>query len=197
MARTCYDHLAGRLGVAVTDAGIEFFRHFGIDLDDLMTGSGTARLGSCADPASIGANDAVTLPAGSGQPYARTVLPRDGYAASMHTRRHDRAEGAAEGNRCSGSVSPVAPFAPTELDAASLLLRSETRDHFEHDKNDPCGEERHNAPIENRVHRVDVFGTAATIEFLSSPLHPLNWFCAISTSIGSLKKDAGWKSSSS
>ena len=59
MARTCYDHLAGRLGVAladalvgrghlelasdgglVTDAGIEFFGHVGIDLNALMTGSG-------------------------------------------------------------------------------------------------------------------------------------------------------------
>jgi DNA-binding transcriptional ArsR family regulator len=59
MARTCYDHLAGRLGVAladalvgaghlelasdgglVTDAGIEFFGLVGIDLDTLMTRSG-------------------------------------------------------------------------------------------------------------------------------------------------------------
>src|SRR6516162_3165510 len=57
MARTCYDHLAGRLGVAladalvgrghlelasdgglVTDAGIEFFGHVGIDLNALLTG---------------------------------------------------------------------------------------------------------------------------------------------------------------
>jgi DNA-binding transcriptional ArsR family regulator len=58
-ARTCYDHLAGRLGVAladalvedgqielatdggvVTDAGIAFFSQIGIDLDSLMTRSG-------------------------------------------------------------------------------------------------------------------------------------------------------------
>ena len=58
MARTCYDHLAGRLGVAladalvggghlelasdgglVTDAGIEFLGRVGIDLYALMTGS--------------------------------------------------------------------------------------------------------------------------------------------------------------
>src|SRR5215472_1207084 len=61
MARTCYDHLAGRLGVAladalirgghlelasdgglVTDAGIELFGHVGIDLDALLTGSGAS-----------------------------------------------------------------------------------------------------------------------------------------------------------
>jgi hypothetical protein len=59
MARTCYDHLAGRLGVAladalvgggylelasdgglVTEAGIEFFGGIGIDLDALMARSG-------------------------------------------------------------------------------------------------------------------------------------------------------------
>ena len=59
MARTCYDHLAGRLGVAladalvgggylelasdgglVTNAGIEFFGRIGIDLDALMLRSG-------------------------------------------------------------------------------------------------------------------------------------------------------------
>jgi len=59
MARTCYDHLAGRLGVAladalveggylelasdgglVTDAGIEFFGRIGIDLGVFMTRSG-------------------------------------------------------------------------------------------------------------------------------------------------------------
>ena len=59
MARTCCDHLAGRLGVAladalvgggylelasdgglVTEAGIEFFGGIGIDLDALMTRSG-------------------------------------------------------------------------------------------------------------------------------------------------------------
>ena len=58
-ARTCYDHLAGRLGVAladalvdggqvelasdgglVTDAGIRFFSRIGIDLDVLATCSG-------------------------------------------------------------------------------------------------------------------------------------------------------------
>ena len=58
-ARTCYDHLAGRLGVAladalvevgrvelasdggmVTDAGIQFFGRIGIDLDVLATHSG-------------------------------------------------------------------------------------------------------------------------------------------------------------
>ena len=58
-ARTCYDHLAGRLGVAladtlveggqvelasdgglVTDAGIRFFGRIGIDLDVLTTRSG-------------------------------------------------------------------------------------------------------------------------------------------------------------
>ena len=59
MARTCYDHLAGRLGVAladalveggqielvsdggmVTDAGIAFFSRIGINLDGLATRSG-------------------------------------------------------------------------------------------------------------------------------------------------------------
>jgi len=58
-ARTCYDHLAGRLGVAladalveggqvelasdggmVTDAGIRFFSRIGIDLDSVISGSG-------------------------------------------------------------------------------------------------------------------------------------------------------------
>jgi DNA-binding transcriptional ArsR family regulator len=58
-ARTCYDHLAGRLGVAladalveagqleltsdggmVTDAGVAFFSRIGIDLDGLATRSG-------------------------------------------------------------------------------------------------------------------------------------------------------------
>jgi DNA-binding transcriptional ArsR family regulator len=58
-ARTCYDHLAGRLGVAladtlveggqvelatdggmVTEAGIAFFSQIGIDLDSVMTLSG-------------------------------------------------------------------------------------------------------------------------------------------------------------
>jgi DNA-binding transcriptional ArsR family regulator len=58
-ARTCYDHLAGRLGVAladalveaghveltsdgglVTDAGIEFFARIGIDLDAITTRRG-------------------------------------------------------------------------------------------------------------------------------------------------------------
>jgi DNA-binding transcriptional ArsR family regulator len=58
-ARTCYDHLAGRLGVAltdalihggqielakdggmVTDAGITFFSQIGIDLDSVMTHNG-------------------------------------------------------------------------------------------------------------------------------------------------------------
>ena len=58
-ARTCYDHLAGRLGVAladaliegghvelatdggmVTDAGVAFFSQIGIDLDGLVTRSG-------------------------------------------------------------------------------------------------------------------------------------------------------------
>jgi DNA-binding transcriptional ArsR family regulator len=58
-ARTCYDHLAGRLGVAladalvgggyielgddgglVTDAGIEFFDGIGIDVDAIVTRSG-------------------------------------------------------------------------------------------------------------------------------------------------------------
>ena len=58
-ARTCYDHLAGRLGVALADAlvdggqielatdggmvtelGIAFFRKIGIDLDSVMTHSG-------------------------------------------------------------------------------------------------------------------------------------------------------------
>jgi DNA-binding transcriptional ArsR family regulator len=58
-ARTCYDHLAGRLGVAladaliegghielatdggmVTDAGVAFFSQIGIDLDGLATCSG-------------------------------------------------------------------------------------------------------------------------------------------------------------
>jgi DNA-binding transcriptional ArsR family regulator len=58
-ARTCYDHLAGRLGVAladalveggqvelasdggmVTDAGIRFFRRIGIDLDSVTTSNG-------------------------------------------------------------------------------------------------------------------------------------------------------------
>jgi DNA-binding transcriptional ArsR family regulator len=57
-ARTCYDHLAGRLGVAladalveggqielaqdggmVTDAGVAFFSQIGIDLDSVMTRS--------------------------------------------------------------------------------------------------------------------------------------------------------------
>jgi DNA-binding transcriptional ArsR family regulator len=59
MARTCYDHLAGRLGVAladalvggghvelagdgglVTDIGVEFFDRIGIDLDAAATRSG-------------------------------------------------------------------------------------------------------------------------------------------------------------
>jgi DNA-binding transcriptional ArsR family regulator len=59
MARTCYDHLAGSLGVAladamvesvyleltsdgglVTDKGIAFFRNIGVDLDALLTRSG-------------------------------------------------------------------------------------------------------------------------------------------------------------
>jgi hypothetical protein len=59
MARTCYDHLAGRLGVAladalvagsyielasdgglVTDAGIEFFGRIGVDLDAIATRNG-------------------------------------------------------------------------------------------------------------------------------------------------------------
>src|SRR5215469_2387765 len=59
MARTCYDHLAGRLGVAladalvggghlelasdgglVTDAGIEFFERIGIDVGAISTGNG-------------------------------------------------------------------------------------------------------------------------------------------------------------
>jgi hypothetical protein len=58
-ARTCYDHLAGRLGVALADAlvdggqielatdggmvtelGIAFFRKIGIDLDSVMTHRG-------------------------------------------------------------------------------------------------------------------------------------------------------------
>jgi hypothetical protein len=58
-ARTCYDHLAGRLGVAladvrvedghvelasdgglVTDAGSRFFRPIGIDLDSVIPRSG-------------------------------------------------------------------------------------------------------------------------------------------------------------
>jgi DNA-binding transcriptional ArsR family regulator len=58
-ARTCYNHLAGRLGVAladalveggrielasdggmVTDAGIRFFSRIGIDLDSVISGSG-------------------------------------------------------------------------------------------------------------------------------------------------------------
>ena len=58
-ARTCYDHLAGRLGVAladalvrggyvelandgglVTDAGMEFFGRIGIDLDAILTRNG-------------------------------------------------------------------------------------------------------------------------------------------------------------
>jgi DNA-binding transcriptional ArsR family regulator len=58
-ARTCYDHLAGRLGVAladalfeggqielasdggmVTDAGVAFFDRIGIDFDSVMTDSG-------------------------------------------------------------------------------------------------------------------------------------------------------------
>jgi len=62
-ARTCYDHLAGQLGVAladalvegghvelasdgglVTDAGVEFFRGIGIDLDKLTTLSGKRAL---------------------------------------------------------------------------------------------------------------------------------------------------------
>jgi len=62
-ARTCYDHLAGRLGVAVTDAlekrkylaavedrdydvtphGAKFFARFGIDVDDLPRRRAVAR----------------------------------------------------------------------------------------------------------------------------------------------------------
>jgi DNA-binding transcriptional ArsR family regulator len=71
-ARTCYDHLAGRLGVAladalvgggyielasdgglITDTGIEFFGRIGIDFDIVMTRSGrrSARIlcRSCLD----------------------------------------------------------------------------------------------------------------------------------------------------
>jgi DNA-binding transcriptional ArsR family regulator len=59
-ARTCYDHIAGRLGVAladalvghgrvelagdggwVTDIGVEFFGRIGIDLDAMVTRSGS------------------------------------------------------------------------------------------------------------------------------------------------------------
>ena len=62
-ARTCYDHIAGRLGVAladalvagnyielasdgglVTDAGIEFFGNIGIDVDAIATRKRSARI---------------------------------------------------------------------------------------------------------------------------------------------------------
>ena len=99
-ARTCYDHLAGHLGVAltdalvagghvelmqdagvVTDAGIALFARIGIDVASLSAGRGkTARV--LCRPAWIGANAGRTSPAPSGRPCARTASKKAGYAAS-------------------------------------------------------------------------------------------------------------------
>jgi DNA-binding transcriptional ArsR family regulator len=113
-ARTCYDHLAGHLGVAladalveggqvelasdggvVTDAGIRFFSRIGIDLDSVTASSG-ARFASCAGPASTGVSDAPTSRARLAQPCAHTVSRRVGYAvttapAPSRSRRRDNA----------------------------------------------------------------------------------------------------------
>ena len=89
-ARTCYDHLAGRLGVAVADAlvarghivltdeggevsdqGKDFFAAFGVDLNS------PARSASSANPVSIGASGASTSPA--------LLARRSGTAASHLT----------------------------------------------------------------------------------------------------------------
>jgi DNA-binding transcriptional ArsR family regulator len=98
-ARTCYDHLAGRLGVAVaealagggyvelaadaglvTEAGIEFLGRIGIELDAITTGNG--RRSGRAGLVSTGASGARRSPVRSEPPYVRTALRRVGYAAS-------------------------------------------------------------------------------------------------------------------
>ena len=96
-ARICYDHLAGRLGVAIADAlvrkrdvvlsdeggeltvaGKRFLSGFG---SVIMPASGSRHI--FADPAWIGASGAITLPA--------TWAPK--YAVAVRTRRLVRQQG--------------------------------------------------------------------------------------------------------
>jgi hypothetical protein len=95
-ARTCYDHLAGRLGVAIADAlvrkkyvvlsdeggeltvaGKRFLTSFG---SALMPAPGSRR--TSADPAWIGASGAITSRAMSAQRYAAVVSNAAGSCVS-------------------------------------------------------------------------------------------------------------------
>ena len=102
-ARTCYDHLAGRLGVALADALVaggyaelaqrrrprDRCRHRIARSDrhrcrmPCRPAAASARPASCAGPASIGANGDRISRERSGQPCARTASRRVGSAASM------------------------------------------------------------------------------------------------------------------
>ena len=109
-ARTCYDHLAGRLGVAIADALVR--KRYVVLSDEggeltvagkrFLSAFGTERLrrraaaGSSADPAWIGASGAITLPALWAPRYAAAVsnaagrCVNEGRAYSPHRHRPGR-----------------------------------------------------------------------------------------------------------
>ena len=102
-ARTCYDHLAGRLAVAIADRLVErahielsadggmltergaiFLQALGVDLEDRPARGSGASLDACfAGPAWTGASAGRTSPASSGRPFAAHVSRKAGCAESI------------------------------------------------------------------------------------------------------------------
>jgi hypothetical protein len=101
-ARTCYDHLAGKLGVVLTDAlvaaryaevtneaglvtdsGIDFLLGWGLISMLLWRPALRNRGVSYVGHASIGANGDGTWRGPSERPYGRAALLTDGYGGSM------------------------------------------------------------------------------------------------------------------
>ena len=121
-ARTCYDHLAGRLGVAVAEAlgggamsswratgdwsprpGSNFSAASASNSTPSQPATAGARAASCAGLASTGASGARISPVRSEQPYVRTALRRVGYAAPMaRAPSRSRRRGSASFARSSG-----------------------------------------------------------------------------------------------
>jgi DNA-binding transcriptional ArsR family regulator len=139
-ARTCYDHLAGRLGVALADALVAGatsscqttvvwlpMRGSNFSLPSVFvstrlrpTTAGTRRA-SCAGLASTGASGARILPARSERPCARTVLQRTDTPRQWHARGHGHAERSAHPSRAvRRAVALVVGTKPLARFASSL-----------------------------------------------------------------------------
>ena len=94
--------------------------------------------------------------------------------------------GVVDRKRCGSHCSSSWSCPGASAGAWQLFHRSETPDHFEHDKKEPRRQQSYATPKENGIHRIDAFGTEASMKIYGPqpPIVPAQ--CAIARSRGLL-----------